>query len=198
MLDHVFTDAIGALRDAVEHARLERQAVEERFQSDVLLGDSLWQTSYSLPGEGLPPRVQADISCAWPIWSQAAYRSWYVDDEFTEPPRIEIELVLRRQQLDRFPDPARLLAALPDEPPTIGNDQLIRTGPTVESLYGDSLEHPEYAIEVGFAGAYELTEQGLDDGSTLDADFGAFGGWIAATLVRVGDVELSDPTDLQR
>ena len=26
MLDHVFTDAIGALRDAFEQARLERQA----------------------------------------------------------------------------------------------------------------------------------------------------------------------------
>ena len=34
MLDHVFTDAIGALRDAFEQARLERQAFEERFQSD--------------------------------------------------------------------------------------------------------------------------------------------------------------------
>jgi len=193
MLDHVFTDAIGALRDAVEHARLERQAVEERFQSDVLLGDSLWQTSYSLPGEGLPPRVQADISCVWPIWSQAAYRSWFVDDEFTEAPRIEIELVLRRQHLDRFPDPRRLLEALPIEPPAIGGDRLARTGPTVESLYGNSLDNPEYAIEVGFVGAYELTEHGLADGSTLDADFGAFGGWIAATLVRLGDAELSNP-----
>ena len=38
MLDHVFTDAIGALRDALERALLERQAFEERFQADVLLG----------------------------------------------------------------------------------------------------------------------------------------------------------------
>ena len=35
MLDHVFTDAIGALRDAMEQAFLERQAFEERFQADV-------------------------------------------------------------------------------------------------------------------------------------------------------------------
>ena len=42
MLDHVFTDAIGALRDALEKALLERQAFEERFQADVLLGDVTW------------------------------------------------------------------------------------------------------------------------------------------------------------
>ena len=61
MLDHVFTDAIGALRDALEQAMLERQAFEERFQVDVLLGDVTWETSYGLPGEGLPPRVRADL-----------------------------------------------------------------------------------------------------------------------------------------
>ena len=55
MLDHVFTDAIGALRDVFENNLLERQAFEERFQADVLLGDLTWQTSYGLPGEGLPP-----------------------------------------------------------------------------------------------------------------------------------------------
>ena len=92
MLDHVFTDAIGALRDALESALLERQALEERFQTDVLLGDVNWETSYGIPGEGLPPRVQADVSCVWPTWSQTAYRSWYVDEEYTEPPRIEIEI----------------------------------------------------------------------------------------------------------
>ena len=46
MLDHVFTDAIGALRDAFEGAFLERQAFEEHFQVDVLLGDVTWETSY--------------------------------------------------------------------------------------------------------------------------------------------------------
>ena len=38
---------------------LERQAFEERFQSDMLLGELTWETSYGLPGEGQPPRVQA-------------------------------------------------------------------------------------------------------------------------------------------
>ena len=56
MLDHVFTDAIGALRDTVESALLERQAFEERFQADVLLGDLTWETPYlgraARPGPG--------------------------------------------------------------------------------------------------------------------------------------------------
>jgi hypothetical protein len=93
MLDHVFTDAIGALRDTFEKAFLERQAFEERFQVDVLLGDTTWETSYGLPGEGLPPRVQADITLDWPTWAQTAYRSWYIGEPSDEVPRIEIELV---------------------------------------------------------------------------------------------------------
>jgi len=192
MLDHVFTDAIGALRDAFETARLERQAFEERFQSDVLLGDVMWQTSYGLPGEGLPPRVQADITCTWPTWSQTAYRSWYVDEVFTEPPRIEIEIVFRRQQLVTFPDPAIVIAALPINSPRIGDSALTRSGPTVESIYGADLSQAEYAIEVSYEGAYELDETGLADGSTLDQHFGALGGWIAATLMAVGDLTLDE------
>lgn len=192
MLDHVFTDAIGALRDAFEQARLERQAFEERFQSDVLLGDLSWQTSYGLPGEGLPPRVQADIACTWPTWSQTAYRSWYVDEESTEPPRIEIEIVFRRQRLSAAPDPEIVLAALPLDSPPIGREALTRSGPTVESIYGADLSDPEYAIEVGYEGSYELDEERLEDGSTLDDDFGGLGGWIAATLVQVGDVSLAE------
>ena len=94
MLDHVFTDAIGALRDALERALLERQAFEERFQSDILLGDLTWETSYGLPGEGSPPRVRVDITLDWPTWAQTAYRSWYIGDDMDEGPRIEIEIVL--------------------------------------------------------------------------------------------------------
>ena len=62
MLDHVFTDAIGALRDTFEKALLERQAFEERFQVDVLLGDTTWETSYGLPGEGLSAEHRAYLT----------------------------------------------------------------------------------------------------------------------------------------
>ena len=93
-------------------AFLERQAFEERFQVDVLLGDVTWETS-GLPGEGLPPRVQADVTLDWPTWAQTPYRSWYIGEPFNDPPRIEIELVMRVQRLAEAPDPSLVLAVLP-------------------------------------------------------------------------------------
>lgn len=188
MLDHVFTDAIGALRDAFEGAMLERQAFEERFQTDVLLGDMSWETSYCLPGEGLPPRVQADITLEWPTWSQSAYRTWYVEEALEEPPRIDVEIVLRVQRMATAPDPSTLLAVLPEQSPPIGDDHLERSGPTVEATYPASLDDPEYAVEVSYEGSYDLAEETLADGSILDDHFSAMGGWIASTLVRVGDL----------
>ena len=56
MLDHVFTDAIGALREALENALLERQAFEERFQTDILLGDTTW-----LSGQVARTYVEGDL-----------------------------------------------------------------------------------------------------------------------------------------
>lgn len=191
MLDHVFTDAIGALRDAFEFSRLERQAFEERFQVDVLLGDVSWQTSYGLPGEGLPPRVQADVSCGWPTWSQTAYRSWYVDEELTEPPRIDVEITYRVQRLLESPEPRNVLSVLPITSPDVGGEKLTRSGPTVESIYGGDPDDAEYAIEVSYEGVYELDESALEDGSMLDEHFNALGGWIASMLVKLGDLDLT-------
>jgi hypothetical protein len=190
MLDHVFTDAIGALRDSLEQALLERQAFEERFQVDVLLGDVTWETSYSLPGEGLPPRVQADVTLDWPTWAQTAYRSWYIGEPFTDPPRIDIELVLRVQRLAEEPDPDTVLAVLPETSAAIGSDRLERSGPTIETVYSADLKAREYAIEVSYEGSYELDDATLADGSTLDHHLSAMGGWIASTLVKLGDLQL--------
>jgi hypothetical protein len=188
MLDHVFTDAIGALRDALESALLERQAFEEGFKADVLLGDLTWETSYGLPGEGLPPRVQADITLDWPTWAQSAYRSWYIGEPFEEGPRIEIEVVLRIQRLTDSPSAETVLNALPPLSPPVGTDALERTGPTIETAYGDDLTEVAYAIEVSYEGSYELDEATLADGSALDQHFSAMGGWVASMLVRLGDL----------
>ena len=197
MLDHVFTDAIGALRDTVEGAMLERQAFEERFQADVLLGDLTWETSYALPGEGSPPRTRADLTMDWPTWSQTAYRSWYIGEPLDDPPRIEIEIVLRIQRLAAQPDPERVLAVLPRESSLIGSQRLTRSGPTVEIIHGDEIEEVEWAIEVSYEGTYELDEEVLADGSKLDQHFSSMGGWIASTLVRLGDLtfEFLPPED---
>jgi hypothetical protein len=194
MLDHVFTDAITALREAFENALLERQAFEEHFQVDVLLGDLTWETSYGLPGEGLPPRVVAHVTFDWPTWSQTAYRRWYVDEVFEEPPAIEMELVFRVQRLATQPEPATFLKVLPDSSPPIGNESMERAAPTVEVAYGDDLsEAAEFAIEITYEGLYELAEETLADGSSglLDDHFGALGGWISSMLVRLGDLPLA-------
>ena len=191
MLDHVFTDAISALRDAFESAFLERQPFEEHFQADVLLGDLTWETSYGLPGEENPPRVVAHITFDWPSWSQTAYRQWYVEEVLDRLPAIEIEIVFRVQGLPSPMDPARVYAVAPDVSPLIGDGRLERAGVTGEIAYGDSLDDTaEYAVEATYEGLYELAEAALDDGAStlLDDHFGALGGWIAATLVKLADL----------
>ena len=197
MLDHVFTDAISALRDAFESAFLERQAFEEHFQSDVLLGDLTWETSYGLPGEGEPPRVVAHITFDWPAWSQAAYRQWYVEEELERRPAIEMEIVLRVQRLADPADPAALYAAVPELSPLVGDDRLERAGLTTEIAHPDPGDDdtvvPEYAVEITYEGLYELAEETVADGTStlLDEHFGALGGWIASTLVKHGDLQLA-------
>jgi hypothetical protein len=191
MLDHVFTDAIGALREALEVALLERQAFEERFQTDILLGDTTWETTYGLPGEGLPPRVRADISLLWPTWSQTSYRNWYIGESVDESPRIDIEIVLRIQRLAEPVDPQQVLAVLPEASPPIGSESLTRIGHTLETIFSGDETDPEYAIEVSYEGTYELEEEGLSDGTALDKDFSAMGGWISSTLVRLGDLKFT-------
>ena len=199
MLDHVFTDAIGALREVLEAALLERQAFEERFQVDVLLGDTSWETSYGLPGEGLPPRVRADIGLLWPTWAQTAYRTWCLGDEVAEPPRIEIELVYRMQRLRVEPVLDGVFDLLPETSPHIANEPLHRMGPTVETAYGSGLDDPTYAIEVSYEGTYEFGDDVLEDGAIIDQHFSALGGWIASLLVKLGDVPFdyhpADPVD---
>jgi hypothetical protein len=132
--------------------------------------------------------VRADLTLEWPTWSQTAYRSWYIEEDLPEPPRIDIEIVVRIQRLVSPPDPRRVLDALPPESPSIGSERLIRSGPTVEAVSNDDLSETEHAIEVSYEGSYELDEATLADGSILDDHFSSMGGWISSTLVRLGDL----------
>jgi hypothetical protein len=190
MLDHVFMDAIGALREAFDGALLERHAQEERLQVDVLLGDVNWETSYSLPGEGVPPRVVAEVTLEWPTWSQTAYRSWKIGEGFDEPPDIDVEIVLRVQRLVGAPEPATVVGILDEEGPPLGDEPLSRSAPTVEHMYELELAPTETAIEVSYEGVYALSEAALADQTSMAADFGALGGWIASSLVKLGDLKL--------
>jgi hypothetical protein len=190
MLDHAFMDAVSALRQAFEDALLKRQALEERLHVDVLLGDVTWETSYSLPGEDEPPRIVAEISLEWPTWSQTAYRSWSTGDMPEERPEIDVEVVLRVQRLAGAPEPATIVAVLPEEGPALGDEPLRRSPPTVEHHFDLDLGPAETAVDVSYEGVYALTEVALEDSAVLGADFSALAGWIASTLVKLGDLKL--------
>jgi len=191
VLDHVFTDAIGALREAFDKAFLERQAFEEHLQSDVLLGDLVWTTSYGLPGEGQPPRVVAHVTFTWPSWSQATYRAWYVEETFHESPVIELEVVFRVQRLVSAPDSTLIGSAVAASSPSLGGESLTRESITIEHITPSGTRQPaQHGAELVYQGVYALAEATLADGtnSVLDEHFGTLGGWVAATLVKLGDL----------
>src|ERR1700724_2384691 len=154
MLDHLFLDAVASLRQALDDALLERQPREDRLAVDILVGDLVWETSCSLPGEGVPPRVRADVTLDWPTWSQAAWRSLVAGEPTEDPPEIGIEVVLRVQRLAKRPDVKRVLAVLPEESPQIGQERLERSGPIIEESYETLVAR--MAIEVSYDGVYPL------------------------------------------
>jgi hypothetical protein len=190
MIDHILLDVIGSIRDALEGALLEQQAVEERFQVDVFLGDISFETSFSLPGEQNPPRVRADVSLEWPTWSQSAYRSWSIGEPPAERPELIVEVALRLQRLASTPDPQLILSALGDLLPEIADEALERTGPTVEQVYEKGDQTPTCSIEVAYQGAYRLDESVLEDPTKIDAQVAGLARWIASGLVRLADLDL--------
>jgi hypothetical protein len=191
MIDHILLDVIAALREAFEGALLEQQAVEERFQIDVFLGDVAFETSYSLPGEDSPPRVRADLSLDWPTWSQSAYRSWSIGEPPAEPPELVVEIALRVQRLATTPDPALVLAALSGEVPEFGAERLEQSGPMIEQLYEPGSPTPACAIEIAYQGSIRLEEPVLDDPTKLDGQVAGLARWVASALVRLADLNLA-------
>jgi len=191
VLDHVFTDAIDALSQSLERSLLERIAVEEHLQADLLLGDLTWETSYGLFGDAPPVKVRADVSMVWPTWSQSSFRDWSAGDGFTDPPRIDVEITLRVQRLAGDPDVALLAHGTPTHGPEIDGAELYRAGPTVERSFEPDLCGGSSAFEVAYVGTCELDEATLQDGARLDALFAHLGGWIAAALVKLNDLPLT-------
>jgi hypothetical protein len=187
MLDHVFTQLVSSHRRAFEGALLQRQAVEERFQVDVFLGDVSFETSYSLPGEQRPARIRVDTSLDWPTWSQTAYRSRSIGEEPDEVPEVLVEIAFRVQGLQGVPDAGPLLAVLPLTLEFLG-EPLARSSATVEQVLMDEPEGPECAIEVSYEGSCQLDEATLDDPARLDESLAPLGRAVASVLVRIGDL----------
>ncbi|HVX21050.1 MAG TPA: hypothetical protein VHB02_06865 [Acidimicrobiales bacterium] len=198
MLDHLLVDVIGTIRRSLDQALLERQAVEERFQVDVFLGDVSWDTSYSLPGEEQPPRVRADLSVDWPTWSQTAYRSWSIGEPPTELPEVVVEVAMRIQRLAEAPPADRVLAVLPTESPLLGRERLVRSSTVIEEVRTDQdADRPgngpavRWAVEASYEGAIRFDEANLEDPTTLEPVAGALTRWISSTLVQLADLPLA-------
>ncbi len=210
MLDHLLVDLIAAVRRSFDQALLQRQAVEERFQVDVFLGDVSWETSYSLPGEEQPPRVRADLSLDWPTWSQTSYRSWSIGEPPDELPEVVVEVAVRIQRLAEPPPPEVLLAVLPTETPMLGTDSLVRSSTTFEQVYGDpegdlpedpaDLAEVRWAVEATYEGSVRFDERNLEDPTTVQPMVDALTRWVSSTLVQLADLPLTylppDPSDL--
>ena len=200
-------DLIAAVQDSFDRALLERQAVEERFQVDVFLGDVSWETSYSLPGEDQPPRVRVDLSIDWPTWSQTAYRSWSMGETPAELPEAVVEVAMRIQRLAVAPSVERVGAVLPATGPALGPEPLVRTAITVEEVRPDPAADrndaealgPRWAVEGGYEGSIRLDEAQLEDPSSLAPVVDNLTRWVSSTLVRLADLPLSflppDPAD---
>lgn len=195
MLDHLLVDIISAIQRSFELALLQRQAVEERFQIDVFLGDVSWETSYSLPGEEQPPRVRADVSVDWPTWSQTSYRSWSIGEPPDGLPEVVIEVALRIQRLAEAPDTEKVLLALPEANPLIGVDALVRTATTIEQVHaGDGVR---WAVEATYEGSIRFSESQLENPAEIEPVINGLTRWISSTLVSLADLPFTFlPPDL--
>jgi hypothetical protein len=186
VLDHILVDIISTIRRSFDQALLQRQAVEERFQVDVFLGDVSWETSYSLPGEEQPPRVRADVSVDWPTWSQTSYRSWSIGELPDELPEIVVEVALRVQRLAEAPDTEMVLHALPDANPMLGVDPLVRTATTIEQIHAD--EQVGWAVEATYEGSVRFSEAQLETPSEIEPVVAGLTRWISSTLIQLTDL----------
>ncbi|MGC8626184.1 MAG: hypothetical protein ACP5VR_01300 [Acidimicrobiales bacterium] len=178
----MFLDTVAALRAALDQNLLEGAEQDDHLTSDLLLGDVVWETSVSLPGDGDPPRVSADISLDWPTWSQSAWRSMAMGEPVEDTPEIGIEIVFRAQRLAKRPVLDKILAVLPSESPDIGGDTLSRSAPVIEEAFSDDGAVAEFAVEVAYEGAYRLPAEGaLDEPTRSNAANDAATGALALT-----------------
>ncbi|TSA52217.1 MAG: hypothetical protein D4R44_06135 [Actinobacteria bacterium] len=192
VLSNVFSDAIDSLRHAFAEVFLERQPFDEHLQTDMLLGDLVWNTSYAPPHNVDPPQVIAHVMFNCPSWSQTTYRMWYVpstDDNF---PMIQIEVIFRVQHLAQQPHQDLLGHLTPPYSPVFGVSVLERKDILIQLVHSTPQKPINYSINVTYGGDYMLTEQTLvgESSDVLDAHFRTLGEWVASTLIKLGKLDL--------
>jgi len=72
------------------------------------------------------------------------------------------------------------------------NSTFEKSGTTLETIYEanseNTIDEPEWAIEVSYEGSYELSSKVLEDISELDLHFSQLGTWVSSSLVALGDL----------
>lgn len=188
MIDHILLDVISALKGALEGALLERFAAEERFETDVFVGDITFATSYGLPGETLPNRVHVEITLEWSTWSQSTYRSWSIGEATSDRPDIGVEVAFRLDDLVAAPDPSEVLDAVGRGELRLSGDTLGRHPILIERRIG--LDSESTALEISFGGTWHLVDALLEDPAAIETELGAMVRFIATALVRLADLDL--------
>jgi len=189
MLDHAFLDVLGAWRRAFDEALLMQDRGAETLSLDLAKGDMQWQGSCHLPGEGRPPRADADITLVWSPWAQAAYREWQNGDTPEDPPEVDVLIALRLHRLLEPPDMDVVLAALPPTGPDLGDDTLERSEVTVTQVRA-SMGPSHVDAEAFYEGVWRFEEGALEDRSSLATQSAAAAQWVASALVRLADLPL--------
>lgn len=160
MLDHVFLDVVNVLERALDDSLLQRSRHEDRLLTDMLSGDVVWETSVSLPGDGHPPLVLADLTLDWSTWSQSAWRSWAMGEPIEEPPDIGMEVVLRLQRLAETPETAALLEVIDglERRVPVEIEVFERVGTVVHRELENAAGPAGTAVEVTFEGELRLQD----------------------------------------
>jgi len=192
MLDHAFLDTIAAVRTSLEVALLERASGEEQFQSDVLMGDLSFDTSYTLPGDQSGDSQHAvsavDVALLWNTFSQSALRSVMIGEEPEEAPVVGIEVTFRIRNLASQPEMSTVLQTLKRQPVLqLGGVTLAGPRAMLTSSFNASGAIEASLVSVSFDEEIPLLTETIVEERGLEKLFAGLGGWCAAQLVALND-----------
>ena len=200
MLDHAFLDTIAAVQTSFEVALLERAAGEEQFQSDLLMGDLSFDTSYTLPGSAdgraHHASIAVDAALLWNTFSQSALRSVMIGEEPEEAPVVGLEITFRVRHMSTPPEVAGVLATLQRQPMlSLGGVKLAGPRAMLTTTYSPNGDTESSILSVSFDEEVPLQTETIVEERGLEKLFADLGGWCAAQLVALSDYPFSFASD---
>ena len=190
MLDHAFLDVLAAWRRAFDEALLMQDHGGETLSLDLAKGDYQWQGSCHLPGEGHPPRADADVTLVWTPWAQASFREWQNGDTPDDLPEVDVLVALRLHRLSEPPDVEVVMGALPLVGPSLGDAPLERSEVTVTQVRS-AIGPGHVDAEAFYEGVWRFEDGAMEDRATLTVQAATAAAWVASALVRLADLPLA-------